>query len=64
MLVARVRDVPARDLARDERAFKPNPEPFAEFAMVGKRAPDARDGGFQLDGFFDAIGHAQPPGCA
>jgi hypothetical protein len=59
-----MRDVPARDLTRDERAFKANPEPLAELAMVGERAPYARDGGFELDGLFDAISHAQPPGCA
>src|ERR1044072_3775480 len=39
MLVTRVGNVPARDLAWDEWAFKPDPEPSAELAMVGEGGP-------------------------
>jgi hypothetical protein len=31
--------------------------------VIGQRLPDAGDRRLQLNGFFDAVGHAQPPGC-
>src|SRR5262245_38427530 len=63
VLVPRMRDLPARNLSRDEWVFEPNAEPLAELAVVGQRSPDAGNGRFEVDIFFDTISHAQPPGC-
>src|SRR5262249_40343291 len=64
LLMARIGDLPARDLAWHERPLQPHAEPATEFAMISQRPPDPGHRGLEFDGFFEAIGHMQPPGCS
>jgi hypothetical protein len=57
MLVSRMRDLSAANLARHERAVEPDAEPHAELAMIGQRPPDTGDRSLEFDGLFDAVGH-------
>src|SRR6266540_684291 len=63
VLVTRIGDLSARNLSRHKWVFEPDSKPRAELVMVGQRTPDARDRRLELDGFLDAIAHAQPTGC-
>src|SRR5580658_4800315 len=55
VLVSRVGDVAGGGLARDERAVQLDAKPRAEFAMIGQRAPDARNGRLEFDALFDSV---------
>ena len=73
VLVAGMGDLAGRDFSDAEGGVEFDVEPGSEFVVVSNGAPDAGDGGFELDGFLDAIGradrgacsggHRQPPGC-
>ncbi len=52
-----MKDESARGLAGNEGRLQGDAEPFAEFAVVGERAPDAGDGGFEFDLLFNAVFH-------
>src|SRR5262245_5602705 len=51
VLVPGICDLTARNLSRDEWAFKPNAEPHAKLLVVSQRSPDAGDGSFEFDSF-------------
>jgi len=63
MLVTGIGYLPTRNLPRHKWPVQSDAEPCAEFVMIGQRSPDAGDWGLEFDGLFDAITHAQPPGC-
>src|SRR5262245_55104401 len=63
MFVARIGDLGTRHPPYGERRLELDAKPRSELAVVGQRAPDARDGCLELDLLFNPIGHAQPPGC-
>src|SRR5690606_3326999 len=63
VLVAGVGDVAAGFLAGGEGGLEFDPEPFAELAMVGERAPDAGNRRGQFDAFLDPVVHVPPRGC-
>jgi hypothetical protein len=52
VLVPGICDLTARNLSRDEWAFKPNAEPHAKLLVVGQRSPDAGDRSFEFDSLF------------
>src|SRR4029077_3384936 len=64
MLIAGVGYLPTRNLPRHKRSVQTNAEPRAELMMISQGSPDAGDRGLEFDGLFDAITHAQPPGCS
>src|SRR5690606_16534457 len=63
VLMTGVRNVAAGFPAGSERGFEFDPEPFAEFAMVGERAPDTGNRRGQFHAFFDPVVHVPPHGC-
>src|SRR5215470_4530210 len=63
VLVAGVGDVAPRHAPDREWAVELDAKPGAELTMIGECTPDAGNGRLQVDLLFDAIAHAQPPGC-
>src|SRR5690606_6786441 len=57
MLITRIGHPPCREGTRDVRTIALAAEPLPKLAMIRQRAPDARNGCFQLDDFADAISH-------
>src|SRR6266542_3691362 len=63
VLIPRMSDLAARDPATYERPVELYAKPYAELAVIRDCAPHPRYRRLQLDTFFDAIGHREPPGC-
>src|SRR5437868_6580736 len=63
MLITGIGYLPTRNPPWHKWPVQPYAEPRAELMMIGERPPDAGNRGPEFDGLFDAITHAQPPGC-
>ncbi len=65
VLVARVGNMAARDLARHERAIQFHAKPFAELTVIRQRAPDPRNRRLEFNSLLNSIVaiFRQPPGC-
>src|SRR5580698_4843874 len=66
VLIARIRNLAARNLTRHKRSVQLHPKPFAKLAVIGERAPDSRNRRLELDALLNLntiIHHRQPPGC-
>src|SRR5579863_1934243 len=61
VLIAGVRDVAARDLARNERAIQFHAKPLAELMVIGKGAPDSGNRRVQFNTLLNSMIHVKQP---